>query len=139
MPFSFDASSRVFTCRQCGDCCKGFGGTYLNEEDIRAIAAYIGTDTSVFRSAYCALSGHRYLLTQREDGYCVFWDKICTIHPVKPRMCRRWPFIASVLKDVGNWRVMASMCPGIRADAPEDLIKDCVKNALEAETPDGRS
>ena len=32
----------LFTCRQCGDCCRGYGGTRLTSEDIAAIAAFTG-------------------------------------------------------------------------------------------------
>jgi hypothetical protein len=51
-------------------------------------------------------------------------------------MCRRWPFIDSVLKDVANWRIMASMCPGIWADAPGSRVKECVQKAFRDESTD---
>jgi Fe-S-cluster containining protein len=123
----------VFKCRRCGDCCRGYGGTYLTSEDIEAIAAYLGTGTESLLSSYCRLSGDKYLLAQRADGYCVFWDRLCTIHPVKPRMCRNWPFIESVLKDVGNWRAMATMCPGIRTEVSDEEVIRRVKEALETD------
>jgi Fe-S-cluster containining protein len=70
------------------------------------------------------------VLAQRADGYCIFWDKICTIHPVKPRMCRQWPFIESILVDAENWLIMADSCPGIRADVPVDTVQKYVKKKL---------
>jgi hypothetical protein len=51
-------------------------------------------------------------------------------------MCRRWPFIESVLRDVANWRIMASMCPGIWAEAPESRVKECVRKAFRDEAID---
>jgi Fe-S-cluster containining protein len=83
----------------------------------------------------CQRSGGRYLLAQRADGYCIFWDRTCTIHPVKPRMCRRWPFIESVVKDAFNWKIMAAFCPGMRADLPLDSVRECIQEILAAETP----
>ena len=78
----------IFNCQQCGDCCKGFGGTYVSPEDIQAIAAFIHVDPEIFLKKYCQPSGKKPVLAQAENGYCVFWkDGICTIHPVKPRMC----------------------------------------------------
>ncbi|MEZ4524987.1 MAG: YkgJ family cysteine cluster protein [Desulfobacterales bacterium] len=72
------------------------------------------------------MSGSRPVLAQ--SGYCVFWkEKICTIHPVKPRMCKAWPFIQSVLTDVNNWRMMAGSCPGMRTDVPDDMILACAQ------------
>jgi Fe-S-cluster containining protein len=79
---------------------------------------------------YTQNSGGRRLIVQGDDGYCIFWDGVCTIHPVKPKMCRQWPFIHSILVDVGNWRTMAASCPGMNVDAPHQIILECVKKAL---------
>jgi uncharacterized protein len=119
-----------FECRRCGDCCKGFGGTYLTGEDITAISRYIGSDPEKFIVRYCSVSGTKPVLAQRSDGYCIFWDNLCTIHPVKPRMCRKWPFIESILVDANNWLIMADSCPGIHADVPADEVQKYVKNKL---------
>lgn len=123
----------LFSCQRCGHCCQGYGGTYLDADDIDAIAAFLGCSTVEFTQRYCQTSCGRLLLAQREDGYCVFWQDLCTIHPVKPRMCRRWPYIPGVLRDVRNWRVMATTCPGMRTDLPDEAILKRVAAELEAE------
>ena len=121
----------IFSCKQCGDCCKGYGGTYVSRTDVEAIAAYIGMDPARFEEKYCTTSGDRLVLVQQESGFCSFWkDRICTIHPVKPSMCREWPFIRSVLVDAGNWEKMASMCPGIRRGVPAEVVRKCVETML---------
>jgi len=120
----------IFQCQKCGDCCKGYGGTYVTEEDIAAIAGYIKDDPQLFVEKYCRLSGGRPVLAQGQSGYCVFWNKLCTIHPVKPRMCRLWPFIKAVLADVKNWHIMAAFCPGIRTDVQDDILKELVREEL---------
>ncbi|MDO9567516.1 MAG: YkgJ family cysteine cluster protein [Candidatus Desulfaltia sp.] len=122
--------SDIFKCEKCGDCCKGYGGTFVTEKDIKAIAGYLKTDHKSFIKDYCYMSGSRPVLAQQKNGYCIFWDKICTIHPVKPKMCKQWPFIKSVLIDVNNWQIMASVCPGIRIDMPDDIIGECVRKEL---------
>ena len=122
--------TELFECKKCGDCCKGYGGTYLTEQDIKAIAEYIGENRETLVSKYCRFSGDTPVIAQKKDGYCVFWDKLCTIHPVKPRMCKQWPFIESVLVDVKNWQIMAGMCPGIRTGANAEKIKECIKSAI---------
>ncbi|CAB5088673.1 hypothetical protein D3OALGA1CA_756 [Olavius algarvensis associated proteobacterium Delta 3] len=124
------ASSDLFDCRMCGDCCRGYGGTYLTRRDITAISGFIKLDAIRFQDIYCALSGGRPVLAQRDDGYCVFWDGKCRIHPVKPRMCRAWPFIEAIVTDVNNWYSMAGSCPGMRTDAPPEEILACVKREL---------
>ncbi|MDY6903612.1 MAG: YkgJ family cysteine cluster protein [Thermodesulfobacteriota bacterium] len=131
MPYSHITAADIFACQQCGECCKGYGGTYVTEDDIRKIAEYTNTDPKTFVSTYCTFSGSRPVIAQGENGYCIFWqNKICTIHPVKPRMCKAWPFLASVLTDVGNWEAMSAACPGIRTNFPPDVIKRCIEEVL---------
>ena len=122
--------SDIFKCRQCGECCKGYGGTFVTEKEIKAIVDYLNTDPESFVDNYCQVSGGKAVLAQGRNAYCVFWDGLCTIHPVKPRMCRNWPFIKSVLVDIINWHIMAELCPGIRTDFPDNVIKECVRKEL---------
>ncbi|WP_319404660.1 YkgJ family cysteine cluster protein [uncultured Desulfosarcina sp.] len=122
----------LFVCTQCGECCKGYGGTYLSGTDIDTISCYLGVSADWFVAHYTRQSGGRRLIAQGDNGYCIFWDKVCTIHPVKPKMCRQWPFIRSILIDVDNWKAMASSCPGMDADAPDQKILECVKKALDS-------
>ena len=115
----------------CGDCCKGFGGTYVTHSDIKRIARHKHIRPQSLIKTYCVNSGNRLVLAQQKNGYCIFWDKVCTIHPVKPKMCEAWPFIRSVLIDVGNWHSMASMCPGMRTDVSDRDIRRCVRQNLK--------
>ncbi|MDJ0915399.1 MAG: YkgJ family cysteine cluster protein [Desulfobacterales bacterium] len=126
------SSNEVFKCTLCGDCCKGYGGTYVTTDDIRAIADYIDEEPESFIEKFCTTSGRKQVLSQKPDGYCVFWDRVCTIHPVKPRMCRAWPYIESVLVDVQNWYSMGSMCPGIRKEVAEATVRKAVEAMLPA-------
>ena len=130
MPSDCMRPEELFECHMCGDCCQGFGGTYVEEKDIEAISRYIGCQMEKFIDRYCSLSGKKPVLAQKTDGYCIFWDKICTIHPVKPRMCRKWPFIESILVDAQNWLIMANSCPGIHADVPATKVQKFVKKKL---------
>lgn len=126
----------IFNCKRCGDCCRGYGGTYLDKKEIGAIAAFLNIDADQFVKKYCRLSGGRPLLAQGQNGYCIFWDGLCAIHPVKPHMCRSWPFIKSILIDVANWYIMADVCPGMRRDVAEHRILTCVRQVLARQ--DGR-
>jgi Fe-S-cluster containining protein len=116
----------------CGDCCKGYGGTYVSDEDIQRIAKFIDVAPESFVDRYCQISGGKPLLAQADSGYCVFWDSVrmCTIHPVKPRMCKAWPFLESVLIDMNNWLMMAQCCPGIRTEAPAQWIREVIQHKL---------
>jgi Fe-S-cluster containining protein len=121
---------RIFICIKCGDCCRGYGGTFISKEDIVRISSYLNIDAERFVSEFCELSGDKLMIAQHKNGYCVFWDKLCTIHSVKPKMCKQWPFIESLLVDVGNWQIMASVCPGIRTDLPDQLVMHIVNKVL---------
>lgn len=121
----------IFQCTQCGDCCKGYGGTFVSEADIGKIAKFLKMDPADFRKKFCRNSGSRPLLAQKDDGFCVFFDELCTIHPVKPRMCKAWPFIRSILVDVQNWHSMAAACPGMRTDVDDEERRACVEAEIK--------
>jgi Fe-S-cluster containining protein len=121
----------IFSCQQCGDCCKGYGGTYLTEADIRRISEFIQEEPELFLAKYCRMSGKRPLLAQAENGYCIFFNQNCSIHPVKPFMCRAWPYISGVLKDPNNWYAMAGSCPGMKRDVSIQTIVEVVADELQ--------
>ena len=106
----------IFECQCCGQCCSGFGGTYVTPKDIEKISTYIHADADAFVDNYCDMSGSRPVLGLSDQGSCIFFDpeKQCTIHPVKPYMCRAWPFISTVVKHPENWDIMANSCPGMK-------------------------
>ena len=123
-------TDQIFICQKCGECCRGYGGTFVSQKDIANISEYLNIEPDRFVGDFCQLSGDKPLLAQRQNGYCIFWDKLCTIHPVKPKLCKEWPFIKSLLVDVNNWQIIASTCPGIRTDLPDQLIIDIVSTVL---------
>ena len=130
MAFDIVASKALFTCRKCGVCCKGYGGTYVTGRDIQRISQFIGLAPQKFVDQFCVLSGNRPLLKQSKDNYCIFWHKLCTIHPVKPLMCRKWPFLESILADPVNWFIMADSCPGIKTDISMHELEKFVKQMI---------
>ncbi|PIP39421.1 MAG: zinc/iron-chelating domain-containing protein [Desulfobacterales bacterium CG23_combo_of_CG06-09_8_20_14_all_51_8] len=135
MPYKKVTADDLFVCQMCGECCKGFGGTFVTESDINAIAAFIQVPSETFVEKYCRMSGKKPVLAQGEDQFCIFWDEVrmCTIHPVKPRMCRAWPFIPAILKDPRNWEIMSGACPGIRTDFPPSVVERCVREKLRTD------
>jgi Fe-S-cluster containining protein len=110
----------IFQCTLCGQCCVGFGGTYVTPDDIVRISTFIGKDPEEFIGRYCDMTKAGPVLTQGQDGRCIFFhaEKQCTIHPVKPRMCRAWPFLKTVVMHPENWDAMASACPGMVPSVP---------------------
>jgi uncharacterized protein len=133
-----ECGSDFFECTQCGSCCQGYGGTCVGEKDIAAIAGYLGVSEHEIRTRYCVFSGNKAVLSQKDDGYCVFWDQNCTIHPVKPLMCRQWPFIHSLLVDAVNWQIMAASCPGIRREVDIQTLLRYTRKTIGCTGNDGR-
>lgn len=126
-----ECGSDFFECTQCGSCCSGYGGTFVGGKDIAAIAECLGLSESEIRTRYCVLSGNKTVLAQKADGYCIFWDRNCTIHPVKPLMCRQWPFIHSLLVDDINWQIMADSCPGIHRQVDIQALLRFTRKSIE--------
>ena len=114
----------------CGDCCKGYGGTFVTQKDIEAISEHLQISPTSFLADYCQWSGKRPVIKTGSSGYCVFWDKVCTIHQIKPRMCKLWPFIASVLVDPSNWAAMQSVCPGIQKKVNHKELANFIRHML---------
>ena len=123
MDCKFNTGDDIFECTQCGECCRGFGGTYVTPEDIEQISRFIKCDPDTFVSRFCDMSGSRPVLTLGEEGKCIFFDELCTIHAVKPYMCRAWPFIQTLVDHPENWEAMAGSCPGMKKGIPEEVLQ----------------
>jgi len=128
MDSNYKTCDDIFQCRQCGECCSGFGGTYVTQQDMINISLYLNSNPEKFIDRYCDTSGSKYVLTLGKDGRCIFFDTVlqCTIHPVKPYMCKAWPFIRTVIKHPENWNAMANSCPGMKKDIPSKDLKRIV-------------
>nr|HID58336.1 YkgJ family cysteine cluster protein [Desulfobacterales bacterium] len=120
--------NRVFNCQKCGDCCKGYGGIFVNDREIKDISNYLKIEQEEFIDRYCELSGKRYMLkTCGSTGYCIFWEGLCSIHPVKPGLCKTWPFLECVLVDSTNFITIKSACPGVSREISIDEFIACVR------------
>lgn len=123
-------ASDFFDCTQCNQCCNGYGGTYVTDEELDAIAAFLRVTKDEMVSKYCVLSGNKPVVAQGQDGFCVFLKQNCSIHPVKPHMCRRWPFIPNVLADINNWYSMSDSCPGMKKKIDEEALLAFIKEEM---------
>ncbi len=118
----------VFQCQQCGDCCAGRGGIFVRPEEVAEMAAFLDLDAREFRNRYMESSplGNRLGI---RDGVCVFLeDNRCRVHPVKPFICRQWPFFPALLVDAEEFEAAKGACPGIN---PECRHEDFVEQALK--------
>ncbi|MEW6387433.1 MAG: YkgJ family cysteine cluster protein [Thermodesulfobacteriota bacterium] len=118
----------VFQCQQCGDCCQGNGGILLSQKEMRRLAAFLKMSLKDFRQRYVTASSlGPNLATQ--NGICIFQEgKLCRVHPVKPRICREWPYLPALLKYAEEFEEAKRACPGID---PECSHTDFVAAARE--------
>lgn len=118
--------AKAFECRMCGTCCYGEGGIHLEEREIDLIARFLGKPCETFLRESCEHRNGKVYIRCGDDGYCLFFDpqKLCLIHPVKPRPCRLWPFFPAIVADEDNWKAAQDACPGINPSCSfEDFVR----------------
>ncbi len=64
-------------------------------------------------------------MRNKPGGGCVFNEKgRCRIHPVKPRICRDWPFLPAILLHATEFEAAKEACPGLVRDSQhEDFLR----------------
>jgi len=123
----------VFQCRQCGDCCAGRGGIFVKPDEVEAMAALLALPVAEFSRRYVEVSDLGPRLTVA-DGVCVFLmaGSLCRVHPVKPFICRQWPFLPALLVDPDELENAKTACPGLNpACTHEDFVEAALNHARE--------
>jgi len=81
-----------FECKKCGRCCIGDGVVVLKDDDIDRISAYLNIDKETFLKEYAIAVGNDYWLKDKENKECIFLkNNLCTINPIKPFQCQKFP------------------------------------------------
>ena len=119
----------AFICQMCGQCCTGEGGIVLSRSDLERLSSFLDLSLDAFAERYAIQSGSSLYLTTKEDGSCVFFTpgSGCTVHSVKPEICRAWPFFLGNLRDEMSWRMAQDSCPGIN---PQVSHEEFVRQGL---------
>ena len=121
---SANPESLVFQCRQCGDCCAGRGGIMVKPGEVKAMAALLSLPEAEFCRRFVEASALGPRLTVA-DGVCIFLmaGSLCRVHPVKPFICRQWPFLPAILMDPDELDNAKTACPGLNpACSHEDFV-----------------
>ena len=114
--------SSVFDCQQCGDCCSGRGGVHVQPQEVEAMAELLSMPVEDFCSNYVEASTTGPRLTVAANGFCVFLmeGNLCRVHPVKPFICRQWPFLPALLVNPDELEHAKGACPGINPNCTHE-------------------
>ncbi|MDR1044311.1 MAG: YkgJ family cysteine cluster protein [Candidatus Adiutrix sp.] len=107
-------SKAAFQCRQCGICCLGRGGVRLSRGEAGLVAAFLKISPADLFTLYLGAGPAPWEIRTGPDNYCLFHqaDGRCLIHPVKPGICRDWPFLPGPLKHESAFLEAKAACPG---------------------------
>ena len=89
------------------------------------MAAFLGLEEQEFCVRYLESSplGARLAI---QNGVCVFVeDNRCRVHPVKPFICRQWPYLPVLLVDAEEFEAAKGACPGLNPESShEDFVEE---------------
>ncbi len=114
----------VFDCQQCGECCRGEKGILVTPAEVADMAANLGLSPEDFVTRYVVETPLGPQLAS-PYGRCIMQEEtLCRVHPVKPRICREWPFIRALLDHADEFEAAKGACPGLAADGRhEEFIR----------------
>jgi Fe-S-cluster containining protein len=91
---------------------------------VERISAFLGLDQAEFMARHTLLRNGNREIGTKEDGACHFLaDKVCSIHPVKPAVCRLWPWLPGALADEMGFLSLKQDCPGVAREATWEDFK----------------
>lgn len=83
-----------YTCQRCTNCCRWPGVVKVEQDEIAAIAAYVGMTEDAFIQEHTRVRPDRrgLSLLEKEDHSCAWLEgNDCRLQAVKPRQCRAFP------------------------------------------------
>jgi len=122
----------VFRCQQCGECCQGRGGILPTPGEIDLIAQYLKMPVAQLESNFLELTPLGLAVKNKPGAGCIFNEQgRCAIHPVKPRICRDWPFLPAILLHENEFEAAKEACLGLNpASRHEDFVKWWQENII---------
>lgn len=114
-----------FECTQCGDCCRGHGYVWVDEDEIERLAAHFGLEPQEFCRRYLRLINGALCLLDKPNLDCIFWERGpgCTVYEARPGQCRSFPFWQENLRSREDWRQIERTCPGSGSGRSYDLYE----------------
>lgn len=144
MPDPWYAAGLAFRCTRCGNCCSGAPGyVWVDDEEVAAIAGFLGQPVAEFLARHTRPAAGRRSLLEKDGGDCELLIRDpdgktrCSIHPVRPLQCRTWPFWPSNLASSRAWAAAARGCPGMNTGEhhPLPVIQAALRRNSAAALP----
>lgn len=110
------AGGLAFSCRGCGDCCRGPGGyVWVAEKEIPVLAEALGEDLETFFGKYLRKTWKGFALVDGPSGDCVLLDENgrCRAYAARPAQCRTYPWWPEILRSPRAWDKEKQFCPGV--------------------------
>lgn len=109
------AAGLRFSCVRCRQCCTGPPGyVWVAEDEMAAIAGFLGVSVQELAKGHCRRVWLRVSLKEHSNGDCVFLtDEGCRVYPVRPSQCRTFPFWKANLRSERAWDAAKGRCPGM--------------------------
>jgi uncharacterized protein len=103
-----------FSCTRCGNCCRGPGYVWVDDEEIALLADHFEMETEAFTKVYTRKVGRSHSLREQANDDCIFFDQEqgCLVYEVRPRQCQTWPFWEHNLETPTDWKAIKPRCPG---------------------------
>lgn len=102
----------------------------LNEAEAASAAEFLNMELDDFRRDFLDFPGREgappWDIGCGENGKCLFSqaDGRCLIHPVKPEVCRAWPYLPGPLRVESAFLEARAACPGLRHDLNWEGFKE---------------
>jgi hypothetical protein len=108
----------------------------VQPEEVEEMAALLKMSPEEFCARFVEVSYQGPRLTT-VNGFCVFLeDNLCRVHPVKPFICRQWPFLPALLAHPEELEAAKGACPGIDPECSHEDFVDAARGpARGASTP----
>jgi uncharacterized protein len=82
------------------------------------MAQYLKMPVAQLRETFLEPTPMGLAVKNKPGQGCVFNEGgRCTIHPVKPRICRDWPFLPAILLHPNELEAAKGACPGLNRDS----------------------
>ena len=110
-------SLQAFTCRMCGECCRGEGGIVVGPRDLPRLCGHLRMEAERFIAHYCYQHDGKIKIRTGPGNCCVFFlpGSGCSVHKAKPDICRAWPFFRGNMVDEDSLAMAKEFCPGINS------------------------